>query len=295
MVVASSSPEFGSEIQKLADSVNAAIAFPTSDAALHALSPSSDMLMNKRSLDVAAAAVGLATPSTQAFSSHEDLRRLASEIAFPIIVKPESKRPGEPPAQRVLAESDIEDVEIESGIIQPFVNGPTQAMAGFMHQGRTIATVQQRYIRTYPPSAGTASYAVTEDVDQERLERLAALLGNTDGIFQAQFVGGMLIDLNLRAYGSMPLALAAGVNLPDLALRVAAGDQPPFQTARTGVRYRWIDGDIRSTFHSLDGGFSTKATALAQLLPRPNTCHSIASMGDPAPMLLRLNRTGRRS
>jgi hypothetical protein len=63
--------------------------------------------------------------------------------------------------------------------------------------------------------------------------------------------GPLLIDANLRFYGSLPLALAAGVNLPALWHAVVAGGElpafpPPY---RVGVTYRHLEHELTAAFH----------------------------------------------
>jgi predicted ATP-grasp superfamily ATP-dependent carboligase len=62
-----------------------------------------------------------------------------------------------------------------------------------------------------------------------------------------------LIDLNGRFYGSLALAVAAGVNLPALWAALATGRAVGrgFE-ARPGVRYQWLEGDLRSVFLARD-------------------------------------------
>ena len=79
-------------------------------------------------------------------------------------------------------------------------------------------------------------------------QRVLAAVGYT-GLAQLQFVrsarGPVLVDVNTRFYGSLPLALATGVNLPAIwhaALIGARLPQPgPY---RVGVTYRWLEGDV---------------------------------------------------
>jgi len=120
--------------------------------------------------------------------------------------------------------------------------------------------------------------------------RLRGLLEGHEGIFQAQFAGGYLLDLNPRVYGSMPLAVAAGANLPGIysdLLRGSDEPAPPIR-ARPGVRFRWIEGDVRHLAWAVRRREMTMGQAVEALRPRRRTAHSTESLGDPLPMLVRL-------
>lgn len=289
-IVAPSEPGFSRAIGDLEKQWDAITTFPTSDGALNALHPDTLRLMDKSSLAVEAATVGLDVPPTHLFASAEQLRTLAGDIGFPLIVKPSRKIPGGPIATRVGSEADLSAVAITGGIAQPFIGDTTRAIAGVAWGGRLVAVLQQRYKRTYPPKAGTASFAVSEPVDTGKAAALEGLLAGHDGIFQAQFVGESLIDVNLRPYGSMPLALAAGLNLPDIVCRLTSGEAVSPITARIGARYRWIDGDLRSLRAEVRAGTRGLRSAVWEAMPRPGTCHSIISVSDPLPLLVRLSR-----
>ena len=244
--------------------------------------------MDKTGLPDAANSVGLETPETRPFGTLAELAAIKTEFGTPIIVKPRNKEPWGPPALRIDLGEAVDACPIRSGLAQPYCSGEMEAVAGVVWDGGLVACMQQRYQRKFPAAAGTASYAITEPVDQDRAGRLMRMLESYDGIFQAQFVDGFLIDLNLRPYGSMPLALAAGLNLPDIVCRLRQGESVPFQTAAGGIRYRWLDGDVRSLLSEVRAGRRSLLQAAFDLRPRSGTCHSVFSLVDPSPWLTRL-------
>jgi hypothetical protein len=62
--------------------------------------------------------------------------------------------------------------------------------------------------------------------------------------------GPLLIDINLRFYGTMPLALACGVNLPAAWHAVATGAPLPSPAPyAVGVRYRRLEADLAAASH----------------------------------------------
>jgi predicted ATP-grasp superfamily ATP-dependent carboligase len=168
------------------------------------------------------------------------------------------------------------------------------AVGGVIKGGVLVAAAHQRYIRTWGIDAGEASAAVTTEPDAELEERLRSLLEGYDGIFQAQFAGEFLLDVNPRVYGSLPLAVAAGANLVRVWCDLLRGVSVPTVRARPGVRYRWIEGDLRHLWAAVRSGRLGVGRALAALRPTPGTAHSAFTFSDPRPGLLELRHRLRR-
>ena len=53
-----------------------------------------------------------------------------------------------------------------------------------------------------------------------------------------------LMEVNARFWGSLQLAIDAGVDFPHLVYRLARGERPASPAYRTGVRSRWLLGDL---------------------------------------------------
>ena len=282
---------YGHEVRQIASDAGATVIFATSDAALRALFPTTNTLMDKATLGERANAVGLSTPETREVAAN-DIDESFTPDVFPMIVKPRTKTPGGMAAIRVDTREELRKALRDGGLVQPWIPDTTRALSGIVWGGVLVASVQQRYLRTFPARAGTASAAITEPVNTEWATALTALLVETNGIFQAQFVGSDLIDLNLRPYGSMPLALAAGLNLPDLVCRLSAGETVEPVTGTVGVRYRWTDGDLRTLISDLRSGNRSVADTIKAIAPRQGTAHSITTLSDPRPGLVRLRRGG---
>ncbi len=283
--------DYGRTVREIAADRDAWVIFATSDAALRSLYPATDELMDKATLGDRAQAVGLSTPESKELAA-SDIDETFAKAVFPMIVKPRTKTPGGRAATRVDNPDELREALVDGGLVQPFILDTTRALSGIVWDGVLVASVQQRYLRTFPSRAGTASAAITEAVNGRWAESLRMLLAETNGIFQAQFVGSELIDLNLRPYGSMPLALAAGLNLPDLVCRLSAGEVVNPVTGKAGVRYRWMDGDLRTLMSDLRHGNRSIVDTITALLPHQGTAHSITTIDDPRPGLVRLRRGG---
>lgn len=267
--------------------IGATAVFPSSDAALLALGVPVGHLLDKSRLGAAAERAGLTAPPTQIFDTGEELIAAAGRLAYPVVVKLPISRV---PARKATVPGDLAETARGEGpfLVQPFVESPLWAVAGVTWNGRLVAAVHQRYERTWPLDCGTASAAQTVPPDPDVEERLLGLLGGYDGIFQAQFAGEFLLDLNPRVYGSLPLAVAAGVNLPAIVCALMSGGNVATMRARPGVRYRWLEGDLRALTTLVRDKRLGPVAAARALRPRRGSAHSVASLRDPGPVLVRM-------
>jgi hypothetical protein len=258
-----------------------------SDQAMIALGIASTDLLDKGTLTGAASAAGIPTPHGTIYATIEELRGAASTLPYPAVVKPTISRFT---AMRVDDAGQLDDVPADGPfLVQPFVDAPLRSVAGVMWHGRLVASVHQRYLRTWPATSGGACAAETTEPDLELEDRLRDLLAEHEGIFHAQLAGDLLLDVNPRVYGSHPLAHRAGVNLVGLACDLLRGETPPSNVLRSrpGVFYRSLEGDIRHRVHALRAGQIELGEAIGSLLPRRGAAHGPESVTDPGPLLAR--------
>ena len=289
-------PSFVEAVASLATSTGAVAVFPSNDDALLALDPGLDRLIDKSRLAEQAGAAGLLAPPTVTFPTAQDMVTAGMGVPYPAVIKPALKQAGLPP-YTVQGPDQIRTEEHRGPIIaQPFLDGVADAICGVMWSGKLVASIRQEYIRTWPRACGTAAAAVVVPDDPVRSVALARLLAGYNGVFQAQFVEGALIDLNPRVYGSLPLAVGSGFNLPALACQLAEGKPVASPPTAAGNRYRWIEGDIRNRWDAVRAGDESLATALRDMTPHFDTSHSVFAMLDPGPTLapLRFAASGRK-
>lgn len=259
-----------------------------SDAALLAMGAEVEHLVDKNRLAEVASRAGLTPAPGQVFASLDELRNEAERLEFPVVVKP--AHPGQT-VRRIQSREDLGRIPPSSGplIVQPYITEELRSVGGVIHEGRLIAAAHQRYLRTWPPDCGGACAAETTDPDLEAEARLVELLEGFEGVFQAQFAGAYLLDLNPRVYGSLPLAVKAGANLPAIFCDALSGKVPaePVRAA-TGVFFRWLEGDLRNVLHGVRSGDLSAREAVGLLRPKPGSAHGPESFRDPKPMLTRL-------
>jgi predicted ATP-grasp superfamily ATP-dependent carboligase len=177
-------------------------------------------------------------------------------------------------------------------ILQEVVRGRLIAFAAVTgHDGKVVRAVQQEAERIFPTEAGASVRARTVPPDPDMAQRSARLLRamRWTGLAQLQFLheeGGTpkLIDFNGRFYGSLGLAVAAGANLPALWAAVATGRPAgPLAPVRTGVRYQWLEGDLRVATAAHRGDLVRGV--LDCLRYARGAEHAIWSPADPLPQL----------
>jgi hypothetical protein len=269
---------------------------PASDAAVVALEPAGADLVNKSKLAQRAAAAGFPVLETRTCSGADEVRAAATELGYPVVVKPVLKPSAEsPPCLVASAPADLDHAMLDVPVVvQPYDSSGLRAVAGVIRGGRLLASVHQRYVRIWPRDCGVGSAAVTVPPDHELEQRLRTLLAGFDGIFQAQLAGSHLLDVNPRVYGSLPLAVRAGVNLPAIQCDALRGVERPLARGGVGVHYRWLEGDLRHLALGVRTRDTSVPGALRSLVPRRGTAHSLESVSDPAPLLVRMAFAARR-
>ena len=164
----------------------------------------------------------------------------------------------------------------EEVVIQEHCTGELLGLAIVVgSDGELVARFQQVASRTWPLDAGASANAVSVAPDESLVERARRMLSEVGyaGLAHMQFLRAddrcALIDINPRFYGSMPLALAAGVNLPAAWHGVVTGDPRPQPSEyRLGLRFRWLEGNLLAAGRGdglralVDGGLGRRAGAV---------------------------------
>jgi len=101
----------------------------------------------------------------------------------------------------------------------------------------------------------------------------------------------VLMEINGRLWGSLQLAIDAGVDFPSLLVSCAMGRPVPrIPPYKVGVRSRWFWGDVDNLYLQLrnGGGVRGKLTALRNFVGTGfrRTREEIWRWRDPAPFLL---------
>jgi hypothetical protein len=260
--------------------------FVASDAALLALGAPVRHLLDKASCSELAAAAGIPTPPTEVFASPDELRRAARRLRYPVVVKPALKLS----AAQLVASAPALDGALPPHdgrvLVQPLIDGPFSGFGGLMSGGRLVASMRTRYDRMWPQPCGTVAAAETLEPDAALEHRVAHLLQGYEGPFHLDFAGPYLLDVNPRIHATLPLAVRGGANLVAMHCALREGRDVATVQVPAGLRFRWLEGDLRSLWWNARRDASVASTAAA-LLPRRHTVHSFELLADPLPALRR--------
>lgn len=181
-------------------------------------------------------------------------------------------------------------------MVQERVSGCGQGIFALYDTGTAIAFFSHRRLREKPPWGGVSVLSESVDINPRLLNHARALLDKVGwhGIAMVEFKVSedgtpYLMEVNTRFWGSLQLAVDAGVDFPWLLYRVACGEHPaPVEQYQTGTRLRWLLGDLDSLYLSLRKARSSlgqKIQALLQFLtPAPfRTRHEVNRWGDLGP------------
>lgn len=249
-------------------------------------------LSDKHQLAQLAQAAGLETPRGGRVVDLQAALALARELGFPVVVKPivslvrdATGRLCKPEVVRVESAEALPDAFERAGaggeaLLQRCVEGWGEGLCVLRWEGRTLAAFAHRRLREKPPGGGVSVLSESIAVDVERLARVESVLDASGyaGVAMAEFKSdgrhAWLIEINARLWGSLQLAIDAGVDFPNLLVDVFAGAHPdPLRLYRAGVRLRSEFGDLDHALAVASGraapGARTGLLAALGVLLRP--------------------------
>ena len=247
----------------------------------------------------------------------------AESIGWPVVLKPQSSRVYEQApkaggrgnvaafgvsyaADPEALSSQMQRLNGQTGaLVQEYVRGTGFGIELLMDRGRPLAAFQHRRVREVPITGGASSYRDSVPLDPVLLDHAVRLLGALDwtGLAMVEFKAGKgrlaLMEVNGRIWGSLPLAVKAGMDFPgrlvDLCLNGSSDAQAPLDTAyEIGVRSRnleleaaWIGSALRRErrYPFLEAPGRREALRVALRLLNPADGYDVQSREDPRPGL----------
>jgi protein-tyrosine-phosphatase/predicted ATP-grasp superfamily ATP-dependent carboligase len=271
-----------------------------------------ERVLEKRVTLAVAEQCGVPIPATFYVSSLEELEAIRGKLIFPMICKPLSKRRENPfkvqyfHSYTKLKDSfDLGKPSEKEVLLQQYCEGEGVGVEGLIHKGEPIALFQHRRIRELPSTGGVSVVAVSETLDADLANLAVTLLRRLEweGIAMVEFKydrkkrKAVLMEVNGRYWGSLSVALHAGVDLPLYDWQLAHGEKPHVPTHyRAGIRVRWLTGDLHRVHEQLiesnTEGISrtSRWRAVTDFVSdfRPSTSDMLCSLKDPLPVFFEL-------
>jgi len=243
-----------------------------------------------------------------------DVRRISKRLKYPVIVKPRKSKVVV--GNRVLSyrvkvaynEKDLIrnfkmlHVPKNPPLIQSVVKGVGYGFFALFNRGEIRAFFIHRRIREFPVGMGAST--LRESAYDARVKRFGKRILeelNWHGVAMVEFKMDekgkkpKLMEINPRFWGSLRLAIEAGVDFPLLLYRmITEGDVERVMKYKLGVRCRWFVGDMLHLLSVLSGKYEKnlitrgKFETLINFLKPTGTFYDILSLDDPLPGVVNL-------
>ena len=207
-----------------------------------------------------AAEHGIPCPRTYTVDDTDSLDALEKNLDFPVVIKPREGS-GSSGVTYVKRRADFKasylriDRQYPKPLIQEYIP-PGGAACGvsalFDRHSEPVAVFVHKRLREYPVSGGPST--LRESVCDPQLAALGVRLLKAlkwYGVAMVEFKTDprdqqpKLMEVNGKFWGSLELAIHAGVDFPYLLYQLAVeGAVEPVRDYRVGVRCRWLPGDF---------------------------------------------------
>lgn len=275
------SGRFTDSVAALTERLATSVLLPVTEASLLALLPARSRfratvpfpdaevfraICDKAAVLRRARTLGLAVPRQSVLESPGSLDRLAGALPSPPVVIKPTRSVGMREGRRVKLGVEYAHTwealrakvaalpsQAFPVLLQQRIVGPGIGIFLLLWEGRLLASFAHRRLREKPPSGGVSVYRESVPADPElvagsrRLLEAFAWQGvamveyKVDAVTATPYV----MEVNGRFWGSLQLAIDAGVDFPALLVAAALGREvAPVTDYRLGVRSRWWWGDL---------------------------------------------------
>ncbi len=217
--------------------------------------------------------LGVPTPRTWILESAEDVTALLPILPYPVVLKAHRSRISSERGWLVTSVGYADTPEILARriaardrrefplILQERITGPGVGAFFCLTGGRIVAEFSHRRLREKPPSGGVSVFCESTAIDpaiRTHGEMLLRELG-WEGVAMVEFKRDLrdgvakLMEINGRFWGSLQLAIDAGVDFPAILLQptTPGAHAVPAPQYRVGLRSRWFWGDVDALLISL--------------------------------------------
>ena len=187
----------------------------------------------------------------------------AARLGWPVVVKPARSRlltpAGRITRHVVSYAGSVDELSAAAAaagapaLAQEYVAGVGHGVELLLREGELVAAFQHRRIREVPITGGASSCRESVPLDPDLLEQALVLLRSLEwtGVAMVEFRvganGSRRMEVNGRIWGSLPLAVRAGVDFPALLAAVHLDrETPPLRQSgyRLGVRSRSLPLEV---------------------------------------------------
>ena len=275
-----------------------------------------ESLANKCLLMQMAESLDIPVPQTWYIDNPDDLPCNLEDLHYPIVLKPGKSwllYKGQWSRAAVkFADSSTEAKNIlESNwafrahpfMIQECVDGHGAGVFAIYDNGKPLALFAHQRLREKPPSGGVSVLSKSVLVDPDLASHAKKLLENVNwhGVAMVEFKVASdgtpyLMEINTRFWGSLQLAIDAGVDFPYLLYQLACGEQPvPVTDYKTGIKLRWLLGDLDNLYLTLRNKHISLRAKVGSIVhfftPSPlSTRHEVNRIGDLNPFWYELRQ-----
>ena len=205
---------------------------------------------------------GIAIPSTYAIHGRTQLETSRGQMQFPVVAKPRSKTDIGGSVFKVryfqsfeeLAAAFATDEQFGARVVlQEYCEGVGVGISVLMKRGEPVVMFQHRRVTEWPYTGGVGVTAVSEALDPVLAEQAITLLRalHWEGVAMVEFrkdlISGraVLMEVNGRYWGTVSLAVQAGVDFPLYEWQLAHSQTPSLPNQYiTGMKWRWLSGDL---------------------------------------------------
>lgn len=236
---------------------------------------------------------GIPCPLTY-FDEVNNIQEIRDFIGFPLIIKPRRSN-GSKGVSYVKSEKEFFPIyrKIKSLFGVPLVQeyipslGKGYGVSGLLKNGVPIALFSHKRLREYPRSGGPST--LRESIRNPVIEAYALELLKSfkwHGVAMVEFKedvrggGFKLMEINPRFWGSLSLAVKAGIDFPYILYKLCMNeDIKPAFNYEIGIRSRWLIGDVLWLFSS-----NNKKRDFKEFCKNGEKCYfDTISKKDPAP------------
>ncbi|MEN0037248.1 MAG: ATP-grasp domain-containing protein [Cellvibrio sp.] len=218
---------------------------------------------------------GIPAPEFKLFRSSAELAN--TKLSFPCILKPclsriyTTKGWLSTTVKLLHCEKDLHDEVIANPylasypfMIQEFIPGSGAGVFCLYHKGKAITFFAHKRLREKPPQGGVSVLSESAAVDPTLKNYAQKILDQVGwhGVAMVEFRvtpegKPYLMEVNTRFWGSLQLAIDAGIDFPALLVQSELNiPTAPPTNYTVGIRLRWLLGDLDSLYIFLKGPYS---------------------------------------